>query len=138
MGLTAAHPNLPVAVASGIATIVDSLLAPETPRELVIAALQGLIPVEDTSRQVLKTVAEARQLQPFLRGACEGLLYYMLEARQETRGRFATNVRLPKRLAADRTKSISSVSTRGWLSRSMDPSTITSSVKQWTQKNRKI
>jgi very-short-patch-repair endonuclease len=92
--LTTAHPALPVALASGIANVVEGLLAPEMPQELVIAALQGLIPVEDTSRQVLKKVAEARQVEPFLRGACEGLLYYMLEARRETRGRFATNVRI--------------------------------------------
>jgi very-short-patch-repair endonuclease len=85
---------LPVALASGVDSIVESLLAPEVSRELVIVALQGLIPVEDTSRRVLRTVAEARQVQPFLRGACEGLLYYMLEARRETRGRFVTNARL--------------------------------------------
>jgi len=94
VSFTATYPELPVALPCGIASVVENLLVPETPQELVIAALQGLIPVEDTSRQVVKTVAEARQVQPFLRGACEGLLYYMLEARRETRGRFATNVRL--------------------------------------------
>jgi very-short-patch-repair endonuclease len=93
--LAAANPEIPVALATGIANIVETLLDPETPKELVVTALQGLTPVEDTSRQVLTTVAEARQVQPFLRGACEGLLYYMLEARPETRGRFSTNFRLP-------------------------------------------
>ncbi len=94
VSLTATHPELPVAIACGIASVVENLLAPKTPKELVIAALQGLVPVEDTSRQLIRTVAEARQVEPFLRGACEGLLYYMLEARRETRGQFATNVRL--------------------------------------------
>jgi very-short-patch-repair endonuclease len=94
VSLTTAHPELPVAVPSGIANIVECLLDPDTPMEMVIQALQGFVPVEDASRQVITTVAEARRVQPFLRGACEGLLYYMLEARQETRGRFATNVRL--------------------------------------------
>jgi|SRR5215813_1989803 len=94
VSLTATHPQLPVAIACSIANVVESLLAPEMPRELVIAALQGLVPVEDTSRKIVKTVAEARQLEPFVRGPCEGLLYYMLEARQETRARFTTNGRL--------------------------------------------
>jgi very-short-patch-repair endonuclease len=94
ISLTTAHPELPVAVPCGIANIVECLLDTDTPMEMVVAALQGLIPVEDASRQVMTTVAEARRVQPFLRGPCEGLLYYMLEARPETRGRFATNVRL--------------------------------------------
>src|SRR5262245_44449709 len=41
VSLTAIHPELPVAVASGIATVVENLLDPGTPKELVIAALQG-------------------------------------------------------------------------------------------------
>src|SRR5438445_7486304 len=64
------------------------------PQDLVGAALQGLVPVEEEERHVLHRIAEARQVQPFLRGACEGILYYMLEARQETRGRFSANARL--------------------------------------------
>jgi very-short-patch-repair endonuclease len=92
--LTRRHPEVPAVIASGIANIVENLLNVNTPQELVVSALQGLIPIEDTTRQVVTQVAEARKLQPFLRGACEGLLYYMLEARPETRGRFSTNVRL--------------------------------------------
>jgi very-short-patch-repair endonuclease len=92
--LTVPHSEVPAVIASGIADVVDNLLDMNTPQKLVVAALQGLIPVEVTTRQVVAQVAEARKLQPFLRGACEGLLYYMLEARPETRGRFSTNVRL--------------------------------------------
>jgi len=92
--LSKMHPSLAVAVASGIGDMVDSLLDPRTPQELVGVALQGLIPVDDEDRRVMQRVAEARQVQPFLRGACEGILYYMLEARQETRGRFSANARL--------------------------------------------
>jgi hypothetical protein len=32
--LTATHPELPVALASGIASVVENLLAPATPKEL--------------------------------------------------------------------------------------------------------
>jgi very-short-patch-repair endonuclease len=92
--LTGRHPQVPAIIASGITGVVDNLLNATTPQELVVAALQGLIPVEDTTRQVVTQVAKARKLQPFLRGACEGLLYYMLEARPETRGCFSTNVRV--------------------------------------------
>ena len=68
------------------------------PQDLVGAALQGLVAVEEEERHVLRRVADARQVQPFLRGACEGLVYYMLEARQETRGRFSANARLTSNL----------------------------------------
>jgi hypothetical protein len=65
------------------------------PVPLVSLALEGLIPTADAERQVLKVVAEGRQIRPFLRGACEGLVYFMLEARSETRGLFEANGRLP-------------------------------------------
>jgi very-short-patch-repair endonuclease len=94
VALTGQHPQVPAVIASGITSIVENLLNMNTPQELVVAALQGLIPVEDTTREVVTQVAGVRNLQPFLRGACEGLLYYMLEARPETRGRFSTNVRI--------------------------------------------
>jgi very-short-patch-repair endonuclease len=87
--------RLPVAIACGVAGIVAHLLDSSSSIKLVSAALQGLVPVASTEQQVLKTVAEGRRLTPFLRGACEGLVYYMLEARQETRGRFLSNHRLP-------------------------------------------
>lgn len=93
--LTQKHPQLPVALACGLAEIVDGLLDTSMPIGLVSAALEGLIPTADTERQVLKTVAEGRKVQPFLRGACEGLVYYMLEARPETRGHFGANARVP-------------------------------------------
>jgi very-short-patch-repair endonuclease len=86
--------KLPIAVACGLAEVVESLLDPEMPLRLVSTALEGLIPTEDAERQVLKTVAEGRRLQPFLRGACEGLVYYMLQARAETRGLFEANMRV--------------------------------------------
>lgn len=89
------HRSLPVAVPCGLAEIVEGLLDPTMPLTLVSSALEGLIPTADAERQVLKTVAEGRKLQPFLRGACEGLVYYMLEARTETRGRFQANARIP-------------------------------------------
>jgi Protein of unknown function (DUF559) len=94
VALGSRHPHLPIAVSCGIAEMVDSLLNPAMPQDLVGAALQGLVAVEEEERHVLRRVADARQVQPFLRGACEGLVYYMLEARQETRGRFSANARL--------------------------------------------
>jgi hypothetical protein len=93
--LIAEHKSLPVAVTCGLAEIVERLLDPAMPLPLVGSALEGLIPTEDAERQVLKTVAEGRKLQPFLRGACEGLVYYMLQARSETRGQFEANGRIP-------------------------------------------
>src|SRR6202030_3445801 len=100
--LANSHPRLPIAIACGISEMVDSLLDPVMPQDLVGATLQGLIPVEEEERHVLDRVANVRQVQPFLRGACEGLVYYMLEARQETRGRFSANARLSSNLNSRR------------------------------------
>jgi len=86
--------RLPVALTCDLAGIVEHLLNATVPLPLVSIALQGLVPVAQTEQQVLKTVAEGRQLTPFLRGACEGLVFYMLEARAETRGRFLPNQRV--------------------------------------------
>ena len=87
-------PSLPVAVTAGVADFVDHLLDATVPMKLVIPALQGLVPIAETEQQVLKKVAEGRQVAPFLRGACEGLVFYMLEARPETRGLFGANQRI--------------------------------------------
>ena len=94
VGLSAQHNRFPVAIACGLGELVEALLAPSTPLDLVSAALEGLVPISDAERRVLQTVAEGRKLKPFLRGACEGLVYYMLEARAETRGLFAANGRV--------------------------------------------
>lgn len=93
-GLVAQQKRLPVAIACGLAEIVESLLDPAVPLSLVSTALEGLVPTDDAERRVLATVAEGRKLQPFLRGACEGLVYYMLQARPETRGLFEPNMRI--------------------------------------------
>lgn len=87
-------PGLGLTLACGIGDMVESLLDPALPRALVGMALQGLVPVDEAERRVLAQVAGARRL-PLLRGPCEGILFYMLEARPETRGRFQANPRLP-------------------------------------------
>ena len=61
---------------------------------LVTAALQGLTPIEPEEQRILKAVAEQRVTAPFLPGACEGVLYYMLEGRPETRGLFEANAQV--------------------------------------------
>jgi hypothetical protein len=45
VSLTATHPELPVAIASGIASVVESLLAPTTPKELVarVTRTEGIV-----------------------------------------------------------------------------------------------
>lgn len=94
VALIARFPSLPIAVTTGIADIVDHLLDATVPIRLVVPALQGLVPIAETEHQVLKKIAEGRQVTPFLRGACEGLVFYMLEARSETRGLFSANRRV--------------------------------------------
>ncbi|MDZ4841138.1 MAG: DUF559 domain-containing protein [Hyphomicrobium aestuarii] len=102
MALIKLHPALPVTIICSLSDIVETLMQPKTPLSHVSAALEGLVAIEDAERQVLKTVADGRQLQPFMRGPSEGLVYYMLEARSETRGRFEANARLPSTHGARR------------------------------------
>lgn len=92
--MIARFPSLPVAVTAGVVDLVDHLLDAAVPMKLVLPALQGLVPIAQTEQQVLKKVAEGRQVAPFLRGACEGLVFYMLEARPETRSLFSANQRI--------------------------------------------
>ena len=76
--------------------LIATLLDEATPPQLASAALQGLVSIEPIEDRILATVITARQLAPLLRSPYEGLIYYMLEARQATRGRFAPNCRLSK------------------------------------------
>lgn len=91
-----AAPRIPVSIATTIDGVLDKLLAPETPSPLVSAALQGLVAIESVEDRILTTVVNARELAPLLRSPYEGLVYYMLESRGETRGKFMTNQRVAK------------------------------------------
>lgn len=90
------QPGLALTLTCGIGDMVESLLDPTLAQPLVAMALQGLVPVEETDRRVMAQIAQSRQV-PLLRGACEGILYYMLQARPETRDRFKANARLDGR-----------------------------------------
>ena len=90
------YPNLPVAIATSADALIATLLDEATPPQLASAALQGLVAIEPNEDRILTTVITARQLAPLLRSPYEGLIYYMLETRQATRGRFAPNRRLSK------------------------------------------
>jgi very-short-patch-repair endonuclease len=92
----AQFPTVPVVVPSSTDAVLDTLLDQTTPTLLVKTALQGLVSVEPEEEKILDTVVKARQLAPLLRSPYEGLVYYMLEARKETRGRFRTNQRVAK------------------------------------------
>jgi hypothetical protein len=72
---------------------LDTLLDQTTPTPLVKTALQRLVSVEPEEEN-LDAVVNARQLAPLLRSPYEGLVYYMLETRKKTRGRFRTNQRV--------------------------------------------
>lgn len=91
--LAGAHPGLAVVLACGLDDMVESLLDPALPQPLVSAALQGLVAVDEVERRVMARIASSRQV-PLLRGPSEGILFYMLEARPQTRGRFTANARI--------------------------------------------
>jgi very-short-patch-repair endonuclease len=92
--IIAKQPTLPIGIATSAQALIETLLNEETPPQLASAALQGLVSVEPIEDQILATVA--RQLSPLLRSPYEGLIYYMLETREATRGRFHPNQRVSK------------------------------------------
>jgi len=94
--IVAKHPTLPVGIAASAEALIETLLREETPPQLASAALQGLVSVEPIEDRILSTIITARQLSPLLRSPYEGLIYYMLETREATRGRFHTNKRLSR------------------------------------------
>jgi hypothetical protein len=70
---------------------LDTLLDQTTPTTLVKTACASGIGLRRTGRREnLDTVVNARQLAPLLCSPYEGLVYYTLEARKETRDRFHT------------------------------------------------
>ena len=89
-----AHPRVDVVVISPVHEVIESLLDTRADPEFVIRLMQGLVPVEHQDGQLIRKVAEDPRLRPFVRSPYEGLLYFMLEARPETRGRFQTNRRI--------------------------------------------
>jgi very-short-patch-repair endonuclease len=89
-------PTVPVLVSSSTDAVLDTLLDHTTPTRLVRSALQGLVSVDPEDERILDTVVNGRQLTPLLRSPYEGLVYYMLESRKETIGRFRTNQRVTR------------------------------------------
>jgi very-short-patch-repair endonuclease len=87
---------IPLAIAITTDVVLEALLQRNTPLPLVKFALQGLVPIEAVEDRILTTVVSARELSPLLRSPYEGLVYYMLETRDVTRGRFKTNARVAK------------------------------------------
>lgn len=85
-----------VSVATAIATdaLAVQLASVETSAELIGHALQGLVPLSREDGRIVDVVAARPAAGPLLRSAFEGVLYYLLEARPETKGLFRTNFRL--------------------------------------------
>lgn len=88
------EPTVPVAVCATIDGVLAALLGEELPTADVAQLLQGIVALEPPSRGLIEQVVERRRLAPVLRSAFEGLLYYVLECRRETAGRFVSNRRV--------------------------------------------
>ena len=88
------HPNVDVAVAARITQVVATITNPTTPVSSVAGIIQGLVPVDPVEKEILADVVRARRLAPILRSPYEGLLFFILEARTETRTLFEANKRL--------------------------------------------
>jgi very-short-patch-repair endonuclease len=79
------------------AEVIELLFSQKLTNEQIKQVLLGLIPLGEAPQKIFDSIANNTQndLRPLLRSAYEGLLYYLLEARPETCGRFETNQRIP-------------------------------------------
>jgi len=95
--LLAEHPHLPLCVTAEVASLVARLVKASLPDDLAALALQGLVTIDARDRAILGDIAEKQGGKVFVRGACEGVVYFLLAAQPETRDAgFVLNGRLPK------------------------------------------
>jgi very-short-patch-repair endonuclease len=85
-------------VSIGAAAATDALAvqiaSPDMSPLLLADTLKGLVPLSLEDGRILDVVAARPSTAPLLRSAFEGILYYLLEARPETKGLFRANVRV--------------------------------------------
>jgi very-short-patch-repair endonuclease len=87
-------PGVSVATAVATDALAGLIASAQTPADLVRQTLQGLVPLSREDGRIVDVVAARPGTAPLLRSAFEGVLYYLLEARPETRSLFRTNQRL--------------------------------------------
>jgi very-short-patch-repair endonuclease len=89
-------PYVPVAVPLSTDTLAMEIASPTLPALVLGDILKGLTPLSIEDGRILDVVAARSSTAPLLRSAFEGVLYYLLEARHETQGKFRTNVRMKR------------------------------------------
>lgn len=94
VGAARSIPGVPVGAAVATDSLAIQIASPEMPTPLLADTLKGLVPLSLEDGRILDVVAARPSTAPLLRSAFEGVLYYLLEARAETRGVFRTNVRI--------------------------------------------
>ncbi|MBK1649430.1 endonuclease domain-containing protein [Rhabdochromatium marinum] len=92
--LHALDASLPIVTFSDSAKIIETLFRQDLTSERLKKILQGLVPIGVEQQSIFQTLTGEQRLKPLLRSAYEGLLYYILEARPETRGYFRANQRI--------------------------------------------
>jgi very-short-patch-repair endonuclease len=88
--------SLPVAVPLSTEALATEIGSPAMLTPILGDILKGLVPLSIEDGRILDVVASRPSTAPLLRSAFEGVLYYLLEARHETQGKFQPNVRIKR------------------------------------------
>jgi very-short-patch-repair endonuclease len=89
-------PSISVAAIASTDALAVEFSSSTMPALLLGDLLKGLIPLSPEDGRILDVVASRPAMGPLLRSAFEGVLFYLLEARRETQGRFKSNQRITR------------------------------------------
>ena len=87
-------PSIHVAIATRVLDVAEVLTNPKISTSIIAGFIRGLVTIDPIESIMLDKVLKGQRLSPTLRSAYEGLLYYVLESRPETRDLFLTNKNL--------------------------------------------
>jgi very-short-patch-repair endonuclease len=88
--------SAPIAVPLSTDALAMEISSSTMPASLLGDILKGLTPLSIEDGRILDVVASRSSTAPLLRSAFEGVLYYLLEARHETQGKFLPNLRIKR------------------------------------------
>lgn len=86
--------SIPAVTFASTAQVIQMLFAEKQDTGTLKQILQGLVPIGNEQQTIFNALIDEDRIRPVLRSAYEGLLYFILEARRETRGRFKANQHL--------------------------------------------
>jgi very-short-patch-repair endonuclease len=89
-------PSIPLGVVASTDALAVAFGSANMSAQLLGDLLKGLVPVSREDGRIIDVIASRSATGPLLRSAFEGVLYYLLQARPETLGKFKSNQRIAR------------------------------------------